>query len=283
MVSDPYSVLGIGKDATPEEIKKAYRTQAKKYHPDLHPDDPVAAAKMNEVNEAYDMLTNPQKYARQRTAGQGYSGQSAYRYGQGGYGGQGGYAGQNGYAGQGGYGGQNGYTGQRGNGYQGASQSGPGGWSTDYWGFDFSDLFGFGGYQSADTTPKPENGDSVELVRAIQFVNAGRYREAVDVLSKMVSGLRNARWYYVSAVAYEGCGDKERAMDMISKAIRLDPYNKVYTTLYRKYQVSERNEYTTVDFRTFNPFGILGKVILWFFIIQFILGFLRLLLFGFLL
>ena len=68
MIDDPYKVLGISEGATKEEIKKAYRKKAKEYHPDLHPDDPEAAQKMNEVNEAYDMLNNPEKYQRQSGA-----------------------------------------------------------------------------------------------------------------------------------------------------------------------------------------------------------------------
>ena len=62
MIKDPYQVLGISPGAAPEEIKRAYRQKAKEYHPDLHPNDPIAAQKMNEINEAYDMLQNPEKY-----------------------------------------------------------------------------------------------------------------------------------------------------------------------------------------------------------------------------
>ena len=65
MISDPYIVLGIPRDATPEEVKKAYRKKAKEYHPDLHPDDPQATEKMNEINIAYDMICNPDKYKKQ--------------------------------------------------------------------------------------------------------------------------------------------------------------------------------------------------------------------------
>lgn len=53
---NPYQTLNISPNATDEEITKAYRTLAKKYHPDLHPDDPLAERKMKEINQAYDQV-----------------------------------------------------------------------------------------------------------------------------------------------------------------------------------------------------------------------------------
>lgn len=55
-VTNPYRILGVSENASEEEIKKAYRELVKKYHPDLHPGDSTAAAKMSEINAAYDML-----------------------------------------------------------------------------------------------------------------------------------------------------------------------------------------------------------------------------------
>ncbi|MCQ2420339.1 MAG: DnaJ domain-containing protein [Clostridia bacterium] len=59
MINDPYAVLGLTPDATDEEVKKAYRTLAKKYHPDMNPGDAHAAEMMNRINAAYDQIKNP--------------------------------------------------------------------------------------------------------------------------------------------------------------------------------------------------------------------------------
>ncbi len=61
---DYYEVLGVDKNADEATIKKAYRQQAKKYHPDLNPGDKEAEAKFKEVNEAYEVLSDSEKKAR---------------------------------------------------------------------------------------------------------------------------------------------------------------------------------------------------------------------------
>lgn len=81
---DYYEVLGIQKGATDDEVKKAYRQMAKKYHPDLNPGDKEAEAKFKEVNEAYEVISDKEKRARYDQFG--HAGVDP-NYGAGGYGG----------------------------------------------------------------------------------------------------------------------------------------------------------------------------------------------------
>ena len=78
---DPYEVLGISQSASDEEIKKAYRNLARKYHPDNYQDNPLAdlaEEKMKEVNEAYDLITKTRSGGGSSYSS-GYGGGSAYQ------------------------------------------------------------------------------------------------------------------------------------------------------------------------------------------------------------
>ncbi len=59
-----YEILGVGRDASPEDIKRAFRRLARETHPDANPDDPTADARFREVAEAYEVLSDPDKRAR---------------------------------------------------------------------------------------------------------------------------------------------------------------------------------------------------------------------------
>ena len=61
---DYYEVLGLSKEAGPDEVKKAYRRAAHKNHPDRNPDDPEAEGKFKEASEAYEVLSSPEKRQR---------------------------------------------------------------------------------------------------------------------------------------------------------------------------------------------------------------------------
>ena len=91
-MNDPYKILGVPEDASDEEIKKAYRELARKYHPDNYHDNPLedlAQEKMKEINAAYEQITK-ERASDRRTGGAGgaYGGGS---YGYGGYQSYGGY------------------------------------------------------------------------------------------------------------------------------------------------------------------------------------------------
>ena len=81
-MKDPYSILGVSPGASDNEVKRAYRELARKYHPDNYQDNPLAdlaEEKMKEVNEAYDAIT------RQRSGGEGHQSGGATYQAQSGY------------------------------------------------------------------------------------------------------------------------------------------------------------------------------------------------------
>lgn len=61
---DYYKILGVARDIPQKDVKKAYLKRAKQFHPDLHPDDPKAKAKFQALNEAYDVIGDPEKRKR---------------------------------------------------------------------------------------------------------------------------------------------------------------------------------------------------------------------------
>jgi len=87
---DYYKILGVKRDTPQDELKTAYRKRSKQFHPDLHPDDPKAKAKFQLLNEAYAVLSDPEKRAKYDQYGEqwdkvGFGGQDAG--GTGGFGG----------------------------------------------------------------------------------------------------------------------------------------------------------------------------------------------------
>ena len=169
MMDDPYKILGVSPDASDEEIKKAYRRLAKKYHPDLNPGDAEAAKKMQQINNAYERIKNPD---------------------QAGSGSQGSYGGYTGYGNNGGYG-----------------NYGP-----------FRGYGSYGGYANQEGDPYQRS--------AYQYIRFGRYREALNALENCQS--RDARWYYLSALANDGLGNQITALEHIRRAVSMEPDNMEY-------------------------------------------------------
>ena len=176
---DPYEVLGVNRDASDEDIKKAYRKLAKQYHPDVNPGDKTAEEKMKEINAAYDAIKNG-------TANQ--------------------YGAQGGTAGQGGYGGY-----------------GQGGWQTYTWD-PFRCWTAYGSQQQTQQDPEETN----ELRAARNYIAARHYAEALHVLSNIAD--RTAKWYYYSAIANAGQGNRILALEHARQACKMDPGNAEYET-----------------------------------------------------
>ena len=159
MIDDPYKILGVSRDASDEEIKRAYRKLAKQYHPDVNPGDAEAARKMQEINAAYEQIKNPEKAS---PSGSGHSGYGSYGY----------------------------------------------------------DPFGGSWQQSRQST-----GDTYQQ-SAYQYIRFHRYQEALNTLANSTE--RNARWYYLSALANYGLGNRVTALEHIKRAVSMEPDNYEY-------------------------------------------------------
>ncbi len=241
MDENPYKVLGVDENASIDEVKKAYRKKARENHPDLNPDDPNAAQRMNEINEAYDRIMNPEKYAasdRRRaqssTSSGGYSTTSTggYSSGRTSYGGYGQQTRQGSY----GYGGSRGWTGD----------------------FDFDDFFGgYGGFAGRvePIHPEPSNYDSAEMISAINLINSNHPLDALKILNSIPSTNRNARWHYISAIANKYAGNEVRSIEHIRKALQSEPNNADYQRAQAWIQQSAQTYQTHGGARGFSTFS----------------------------
>lgn len=82
---DYYKILGVDKNIPQDDVREAYRKRAKQFHPDLHPNDPKAKAKFQALNEAYDVISDPEKRKKYDQYGEKW--REAGAFGQGGPGG----------------------------------------------------------------------------------------------------------------------------------------------------------------------------------------------------
>ncbi len=200
-MADPYQVLGVSQDASDEDVTKAYRKLAKKYHPDINP-GPEAEKKMQEINAAYQQIQDIRKNGGRANAygPEAGSSQSYDRsYGQ--------------------RGSQQGY--------------GQGSYEDPFWGFDpFGFGFGFGGQQQQQQTR--QDFTDVKMRAASNYVRSGSWEEALNVLSEITE--RDGQWYYLSALANAGMGNRITAMNHAQEAVRQDPNNQEYRSLLSRFQ-----------------------------------------------
>ena len=186
-MTDPYSVLEISRDASDDEIKKAYRKLSRKYHPDANINNPnkdQAEAKFKEVQQAYQQIMKEREYGTSGNTGYGPYGQSGYGTGQGSANGDFGS-----FGGFGGYG--------------------------PFRGF-------YGEYRQAGSTSQ-ESEQDLHMRAAANFINSGRYQEALNVLNGINE--HTAQWYYYSAIANSGLGNNVTALQHAKEALRMEPDN----------------------------------------------------------
>ena len=200
-MQDPYRVLGVSQSASEDEIKKAYRNLAKKYHPDVNNGSAEAEARMKEVNEAYSQVMKMRREGTTNANQGGYNSYGSYGSagGYGSYGGSyGGYGNAGGYGSYGGYGGYGSYGGQS---------------------------------RSASSDPK--------LTAARNYVRAGHYQEAMHVLEEIRE--RSAEWYYLSGEANLGLGNRVAALNYARQAVSMEPDNFEYRQLLSRIEGRSAN------------------------------------------
>ena len=195
-MKDPYEVLGISRNASQEEIKKAYRELSRKYHPDSYVDNPLAdlaEEKFREVQEAYETLMNSRggSYNSGRQSGSYNSGQQSggYNNGQ-----------------------------QSGSYHNGQAYQQNTGYNSNTYGNAYNN-----GYSNTQIYADIRN-----------MLNARRYYEALDALRGMQT--QDAEWHYCYAVANLGLGNNGDAYAHASQAVNMAPYNNEYQSFLRHLQ-----------------------------------------------
>lgn len=180
MIDDPYQVLGVDRNASDEEIKKAYRRLAKKYHPDANPGDEAAARKMQQINAAYEQIKNPTK---ENPAGS----------------------------------------------YGGGTYSG-GGWNP------YEDIFRQ--WQRQQAREEAARFRSSGAQAAYRYIQYNRFQEALNALGSVDLSDRDGQWYYLSALAHSGLGNRVMAIEQMRQAVAKDPDNAQYRELLERLEHS---------------------------------------------
>ena len=196
-MNDPYSVLGVSRNASEEEIKKAYKSLSRKYHPDANINNPnkeQAEEKFKEIQAAY------QQIMKERTEGYSYTGSA------GGYGGGGSYGGTGGY------------------------EEGP------FGGFGYGPFGGFGGFGGYSQSQSTGYEEEPHLRAAGNYIRNGYYKEARNALDGMSQQERGARWYYYSAIAHSGMGNNVAALEHARRAAAMEPDNSDYQNLVNRFE-----------------------------------------------
>lgn len=216
MTHDPYEVLGVPHGASEEEVTKAYRKLAKKYHPDLNPGDEAAAQKMSEINAAYNQIKSGNAGNTSYGSSSSYGGSS---YGGSSYGGSS-------------YGGNSYGNGSYGNGSYG-SDSNP--YGDDPFGAFWEAFGGFGNWQQQQQN---HSGQPSPLDTVRHYIRNHCYAEALHVLSTI--SVKNAEWYFLSAIANYNTGNQVTALSHIKTAVQMEPNNMQYRQLLNQMQSGGR-------------------------------------------